>query len=92
MNVEATIHTAFWFENKLKVDFQMVSVLSQLLESEDSEVLGITKRIRQTLRKEIASVMATKDGVEAQTKSVKMDIESVKEQTKDEIKGVETRV
>ena len=64
MIVEATIHTAFWSEKELKSDFQMVSVLSQLLESEDSEVLGITKRIRQTLKKEIVSVKDEIKGAE----------------------------
>ena len=70
MTCEATNHVAFWYKNQLKTDFDMVSVLSELLESEGNEILGITNRIKQTLKKEIVSVMATKN----ELKGVKEDI------------------
>ena len=61
MTCEATIHVAFWYKNQLTTDFDMVSVISELVESENIEVLGITNRIKQTLKKEVISVMATKE-------------------------------
>ena len=86
MTCEATNHMVYWYNDQLKTDFDMVSVLSQLEESEDSEVLGITKRIKQelkTVKKEI--VMATED-------KIQKEIESVKVENKKDIAEAENRI
>ena len=84
MTCEATNHVAFWYTKQLTTDFDMVSVLSELLESEGNEVLGITNRIKQTLKKEVVNVMATKE----ELKRVETKIDKVEASIKEQIEAV----